>query len=214
MDIENIIKVWEKIDLKHQNMIKKALTIKIYKANDIIYQSGFECLGLTIIKKGTLRAYMNSYNGKEITLYKLSDNDICLFSNSCSIKDLTLNINIMTITDTEVYIIPTNIYNILMGESNEFANYINNILTNRFKEAMWTFEQTIFYNLESRIATYLLEQNKNVINITHEKIANELGSSREVISRILKKMETNNIIKLDRNNITILNKNKLQDLIQ
>ena len=77
---------------------------------------------------------------------------------------------------------------------------------------MWILEQFVFHALDKRLATYLLEQQSNNLIITHEKIANELGSAREVISRMLKHFENDNIVKLKRNNINILNTSKLEEI--
>ncbi|MGL5694606.1 MAG: Crp/Fnr family transcriptional regulator, partial [Peptostreptococcaceae bacterium] len=95
-------------------------------------------------------------------------------------------------------------------------NFLLNITQNKLSEIMYVLEQTVFFSLDNRISNFLLSQynltNSNVIYITHESIANHLGSAREAISRILKNFEKNNIIEVSRGKIKLLDIDKLNDL--
>ncbi|MDD3452717.1 MAG: Crp/Fnr family transcriptional regulator [Bacilli bacterium] len=214
--IENILKsslrIWNQLNDNEKNdLINNAIIIN-YKKNDLIHKGDFTCLGLIVVNTGIIRAFMASPNGKQITLYKLYNNDICLFSASCIMKNINFEIYLECEEDCEILLIPTEKYKNILNRSFVLSNYINNILSSRFSDIMWIFEQFVFSSLDKRLAEYLLNQksdSNNIIIITHEKIANELGTAREVISRMLKYFENEKIITLQRNKIIILNENKL-----
>ena len=216
--IENVLKasfiIWNKLSDNEKNSLINYSKIISYKKGDIIHKGDLTCLGLIIVVDGSLRAYLSSENGKQITLYRLYNNDICLFTASCIMKDINFEIYLECLEDTNVLLIPTDNYKNILDNSHIISSYINKILSSRFSDMMWIFEQFVFKSLDTRLADYLLNQeyNNNVINITHEKIANELGTAREVISRILKYFEKENIVKLGRNKITIINDKKLKEI--
>lgn len=210
--LQNSFKIWSKLSEEEKNILKKSVKRVKYNKGDIIYHDSKACLGLIIINKGTLRAFLESDTGKQITLYKLYKWDICLFSAACVMKDITFDINLECEEDIEMLLINTDQYTNILNKYPTINNYVTDILSSRFSDIMWILEQFVFHSLDKRLATYLLEQQSNNITTTHEKIANELGSAREVISRMLKHFENDNIVKLKRNNINILNTSKLEEI--
>ncbi|MDD2208412.1 MAG: Crp/Fnr family transcriptional regulator [Bacilli bacterium] len=216
MEIEKILKdsfrMWNELTNTEKKTLIQSSFLTKHKKGNIIHEGTQNCLGLIVVIKGSLRAFLASDNGKEITLYKLYENDICLFTASCVMKDINFDINLECLDDTDILVIPVNKYKEILENSKLISNYISTILSSRFSEVMWILEQFVFYSLDKRVATYLLEnEENNVLNVTHEKIASELGSAREVISRMLKYFEKENIISLGRNKITVINFEKLED---
>ncbi len=216
--VKNIDKMplfFEKLPNEAKSLIRSSLKIKEYQKDDIIHQNHQDCSGLIIIENGVIRAYINSETGKEITLYKLYENDICLFSASCALQNIGFSIHISCETDTKVAIIPIDTFNILNNEFKGFSDYVNKILSERFSDIMWLLEQVVFENMEKRLASYLLEETdeSNILKVTHEKIANDLGTAREVISRLLKHFERDELLVLKRNSIQIINEEKLFKLL-
>lgn len=211
MDISSYISIWNSLDIKHQEIIKNTALFSKYKMGTIIHDSSKNCIGLTIVVVGTLRAYITSSSGKEITLYKLLSHDVCLFSAGCLIKGFNIDINVSCESDVSLYVIPPKTYNLLMNESEVFKDYINKILMSHFEETVSIFEQVAFESMDKRLVNYLInEEVEGIINITHEKIANDLGTAREVISRILKKLENQNIVEIKRNCIIIKDLKELE----
>lgn len=208
--LNSSIKIWNKLTEDERTyLIDNTIEIN-YKKNDIINNNS--CVGLIIINKGTIRTYISSESGKEITLYKLIDNDICLFSASCAINNINFDVTLECTEDTNGLLLPIDKYKTFINKSNTFKDYMNDIISLRFSDTMWVLEQFVFHSLDKRLANYLLECDSDIINITHEEIANDLGSSREVISRMLKYFENENIVKLERNSITLVDYNKLMDI--
>ncbi len=188
----------------------------LYLKHDEQLMTASECIGMVSVLDGQLRAYISSDSGKEITLYRLLERDMCVLSASCVIKGLDLSINIMADKDSKVLLVPANIFESLV-KSNPYVNaFSTEMLASRLSEVMWAMEQIAFKGLDSRLAHYLLEQasleGNLLIKTTHEIIARDLGSAREVISRLLKYLENEGMVELSRNVIKIIDYKKLATL--
>ena len=175
-----------------------------------------DCTGLLLVKSGQLRAYILSDEGREITIYRLFDRDMCLFSASCMMRSIQFDMTIEAEKDTEFWIIPTEIYKSIMEESAPVANYTNELMAARFSDVMWLIEQIMWKSLDKRVASFLLEESSieesDKLKLTHEAIANHLGTHREVITRMLRYFQSEGMVKLSRGTVTILNKEKLEHL--
>lgn len=186
------------------------------KKQTVIHQGDLDCTGLLVIKSGQLRAYSLSEEGKEITLYRLFERDVCLFSASCMMKSIQFELTIEAEKETEFWVIPFDTADYLMKKSVVFANYINEIMSSRFSEVMWLMEQIMWKSLDRRLAAFLVEESlieeTETLKITHEKIANHLGSQREVISRMLKYFQEEGLVQLSRGSIELLDFERLEEL--
>lgn len=169
-----------------------------------------------MVKSGQLRAYILSEEGREITIYRLFDMDMCLFSASCMMRSIQFEVTIEAEKDTELWVIPAEIYKTIMEESAPVANYTNELMATRFSDVMWMIEQIMWKSLDKRVAAFLLEEasieETNELKITHETIANHLGSHREVITRMLRYFQSEDMVKLSRGTVTILDEKKLEAL--
>lgn len=175
-----------------------------------------DCIGLLLIRSGQLRAYILSDEGREITLYRLFEMDICLFSASCMMQNIQFEIIIAAEKDTEMWIIPPQIYKELMEESAPIANYTTQLMASRFSEVMWLIEQIMWQSFDKRLAAFLLEESAleetNTLKITHEKIGNHLGNAREVVTRMLRYFQNEGMVSLTRGAIEITDPKKLEYL--
>ena len=176
----------------------------------------FRSTGLLLIKSGQLRAYVLSDEGREITIYRLFDMDMCLFSASCLLNSIQFEVMIEAEKDTDLWIIPAEVYKSIMKESAAVANYTNELMAARFSDVMWLIEQVMWKSLDKRVAAFLLEEaaieESSELKITHEVIANHLGTHREVITRMLRYFQSEGMVKLSRGTIIILEKSKLETL--
>ena len=172
--------------------------------------------GLLLVKSGQLRTYILSDEGREITLYRLFDMDMCLLSASCIMRSIQFEVTIEAEKDTDLWIIPAEIYKGIMKESAPVANYTNELMATRFSDVMWLIEQIMWKSLDKRVASFLLEETSiegtNELKITHETIANHLGSHREVITRMLRYFQGEGLVRLSRGKITILDSKGLETL--
>ena len=191
------------------------ITRKVTKGT-VIHNGSMECTGLLLIKTGQLRAYILSDEGREITIYRLFDRDMCLFSASCIMRSIQFDITIEAEKDTDLWIIPAELYQSIMKESAPVANYTNELMATRFSDVMWLIEQIMWKSLDKRLAEFLLEEisieGTEKLKITHETIANHLGSHREVMTRMLKYFQNEGMVKLSRGMIEITDSEKLESL--
>ena len=216
MEFENYFPVWNQLTDVQKNRIRNGLITRKVEKGTIIHSGNMDCTGLLLVKSGQLRTYILSDEGREVTLYRLFDRDMCLFSASCMMRSIQFEITIETEKDTELWIIPTDIYKSIMEESAPVANYTNELMATRFSDVMWLIEQIMWKSLDKRVASFLLEESSieesDKLKLTHEAIANHLGTHREVITRMLRYFQSEGMVKLSRGTVTILNKEKLEHL--
>ena len=173
-------------------------------------------MGLLLIRRGQLRAYITSDEGRELTIYRLFARDICLLSAPCMMNSLQFDIQITAEKDTEFWLIPPNIYKEIMERDAALANFTNQLMATRLTDVMWLVEQIMWKSLDKRLAQFLLEESlieeSQVLKITHESIANHMGTAREVVTRMLKYFQSEEMVQLTRGTITLLDTKKLQKL--
>jgi len=215
MELQNYFPIWNKLNTVQQGQILGTLITRTVKKGTVIHNGGNDCTGLLLVKSGQLRAYILSDEGREITIYRLFDRDMCLFSASCMMRSIQFDITIETEKDTDLWIIPVEIYQSIMAESAPVANYTNELMATRFSDVMWLIEQIMWKSLDKRVAAFLLEEasieRTDKLKITHEYIANHLGSHREVITRMLRYFQNEGIVKLSRGVVEITDTKKLEE---
>ena len=216
MEFENYFPIWNKLSTAQQNQISDSLITRKVKKGTVVHNGSMDCTGLLLVKAGQLRAYILSEEGREITIYRLFDRDMCLFSASCMMRSIQFEVTIAAEKDTDLWIIPVEVYQSIMAESAPLANYTNEIMATRFSDVMWLIEQIMWKSLDKRIAAFLLEEisieGTDTLKITHEIIANHLGSPREVITRMLKYFQNEGMVKLSRGTVEITDAEKLEEL--
>ncbi len=216
MEFQNYFPVWNKLEVAYQERLRAAVSMKKVEKGTILHNANMDCTALFLIKSGQLRAYMLSEEGREVTLYRLFDRDMCLFSASCLMRSIQFEITIEAEKDTELWVIPVRVYQKIMEESAPLANYTNEIMATRFTDVMWLIEQIMWKSLDKRLATFLIEEftieDSLVLKITHEGIANHIGSHREVITRMLKYFQTEGVVSLARGTVEIIDMDKLESL--
>lgn len=214
MEFQDCFPVWNELTPSQQNTIVTSLISRSVKKGEIIHSGSIDCTGLLAIKSGQLRAYILSDEGREVTLYRLFDLDICLLSASCIIRSIQFQITIEAEKDTEFWVIPAKVYKQLMEKSAQTANYTNEIMAARFSEVMWLMEQIMWKSMDKRIAAFLLEETaiegSRQLKITHENIANHLGTHREVVTRMLHYFQKEGVIRLARGAIEVTEKQRLK----
>ena len=216
MDFQSYFPIWDKLTPAQQERLKNAVIPFEGKKGIILHNGDIDCIGLLLIRSGQLRVFVLSDEGREITLYRLFDMDICLFSASCVMPDIQFNIVVEAEKDTQMWIIPPCLYKELMQESAAVATYSNQLISSRFSEVMWLMEQIMWKSFDKRLAGFLLEEcaleSSEVLKITHEKIANHMGTAREVVTRMLRYFQSEGMVKLTRGTIEITDSKKLEEL--
>lgn len=218
MELAQYFPVWDQLTPEQQKTLSGAASRQSVKKGTILHNGGADCTGLLLVRSGQLRAYILSEEGREITLYRLFEMDICLFSASCMMHSIQFDITIEAERDTDFWLIPTDVYKQMMATSAPLANYTNEIMASRFSEVMWLMEQIMWKSFDQRLAAFLLEEARlegsNQLKMTHELIGNHLGSAREVVTRMLRYFQNEGMVKLSRGTVEILNPEKLSHLTQ
>ena len=216
MDFANFITIWNKLTPEHQNRLRNSAEFLTAKAGTVVHNGSMDCLGLLLICSGQLRVYTLSSEGREITLYRLFEHDICLFSASCVMPNIQFDVIIEAEKDTQMWVLPSCLFKDLMEESAVVANYANQLISSRFSEVMWLMEQIMWKSFDKRLASFLLEEsaleNTPSLKITHEKIANHMGTAREVVTRMLRYFQGEGMVKLTRGTVELVDKKKLRAL--
>ena len=216
MDFADFFPVRNKLTETQKHRLTASAEELHAKAGTVIHNGNMDCLGLLLIRSGQLRVYMLSEEGREITLYRLFDRDVCLFSSSCVMSNIQFEVMIAAEKDSQMWVIPSGIFKELMEQSAAIANFANQLISSRFSEVMWLMEQIMWKSLDKRLAAFLLEESALEgtvsLRITHERIANHLGTAREVVTRMLRYFQSEGIVKLNRGTVEILDRKKLLSL--
>ena len=216
MELKDYLPVWNKLTEKEKLALENSVVRKKLKKGTIIHNGNHDCNGLFIILSGEIRVYTISDGGREITVYRLFDRDICLFSASCMLNSIQFELTIETQKETDVFVLPAEVYKKIMAESAPLANFTNEILSSRFTEVMWLLDQILWKSFDKRLAGFLLEesaiQGTETLKITHEEIGFHLGNPREVVTRMLKYFSDEGMVELARGTIKLTDIKKLQNI--
>lgn len=216
MSFEHFFPVWDQLNATQKNRILASLITRQVKKGTMIHHGSAECTGLLLVEHGQLRAYILSDEGREITLYRLFDRDMCLFSASCIMRSIQFDVAIEAEKDTDLWIIPAEVYKTIMEESAPVANYTNELMASRFSDVMWLMEQIMWKSFDRRLAAFLLEEStlegSSTLKLTHEIIANHLGTAREVVTRMLRYFQGEGMVKLARGTVELTGEEKLRQM--
>ena len=206
-ELETVFPPWGELTLAQRSLLSGSAREQEFGEGRIVHSGSEDCVGLLIILEGRLRAYTVSEEGRELTLYRLFERDICLFSASCIMSSIQFDITVAAEQDTKVLHIPPEIYKRLMAESLAVSNYTNELMASRFSDVMWLLDQVLGKKLDSRLAAFLLEESalsgSDDLSLTHEAISRHLGSVREVVTRMLRYFGEEGLVRLSRGRITL-----------
>ncbi|WP_018616772.1 Crp/Fnr family transcriptional regulator [Segetibacter koreensis] len=192
-----------------EEMLKHG-TIKEFKAGETLLRVGQTIRSTMIILNGLVKLYREDDEGKEFFIYHLDAGQACSLSMVCAAKHETSEVLAKALTDATVLSIPLTFMDEWMSKYKSWYQFVITSYRNRFEELLKTIDAIAFSSMDERLEFYLKSQVKkmgNNLKITHQEIANDLNSSREVISRLLKKMEAKNWLTIHRNSIEWIKKN-------
>ncbi len=216
MEYANYIPFWGKLTPAQQSRIGAVIQFHDVKKGTHIHDSSAECLGLVMVKSGQLRAYILSEDGREITISRLFEYDVSLLSASCVMPDMQMNVMIEAEKDTEFWSVPACLFKNLVDESLAVSSFTNSLISGNFSELMWLMEQIMFKSFDKRLAAFLLEEaaieGSSSLKITHEIIANHMGTAREVVTRMLRYFQSEGMVRLTRGTIELADEEKLRAL--
>ena len=183
--------------------------LRSYNKGDFLHGGDHACLGMIYIISGTVRAYLLSEEGREVTLFRLEAGDSCVLSASCIIREITFETHMITDTDCNLLIINTEAFGRLVNENIYVRCYQYETAVERFSAVMFSMQQILFAKLDRRLAEFLISEyertGSRVIHMTHEQIAQQISSAREVVARMLKRFAADGLVELRRGSVKLLN---------
>ncbi len=184
-------------------------SIQDVKAGEIILKPGQTIRSTMLILDGLVKLYREDDEGKEFFIYQLNAGQACSLSMVCAAKHETSEVLAKALTDATLLAIPLEYMDQWMSKYKSWYQFVIASYRNRFEELLKTIDAIAFTGMDERLEYYLKKQVLqlgSILKITHQEIANDLNSSREVISRLLKKMETKGWLTIHRNSIEWLKK--------
>ena len=215
--LSNTLTFWEHLSETEKLKLEENSYPVRYKKGETIHGGEQDCIGILLVRSGGLRTYILSEDGREVTLYRLSDGDVCVLSSSCVLSNITFDVHIDADFDSELLIINSEVYSELADLNIYVENFTNKEAVARFSDVMWAMQQILFMSFDKRLASFLIDEISRTgsveIMLTHDAIAKYVGSAREVVSRMLKYFASEGIVELQRGGLKVLDKQRLRKLV-
>lgn len=208
------IPFWDRLDEEEKQKLAESARRESFRKGERIDRASGQCRGMIRILSGRLRTYFLSEEGREITLFFLPPDEICVLSASCLMNTVSFEVFIEAVEDTELLLLPSAMLHGIMENNPEVELFLSRTANSRLSDAMQAMQRVLFLSAEARVALFLLEEaqlsGKEEISCTHEEIARFIGSAREVVSKTLKGFVAEGILKTGRGKIEILDGEKLK----
>ena len=214
MDFQKIFPFWEQLNSEEQNMVSASALPQKMKKGDFLHRGCGECSGIVHVAKGQLRVYIVSEEGREVTLYRLHQGELCVLSASCLMDAIVFDVMIEAVQETELVVLPSPALSAIMDSNPMVELSLYKRVVENFSEVMWTMQQILFMGADKRVAHFLWDEMAKtgdmIIRLTHEEVARFIGSAREVVTKVLKYFVEEEVVSLSRGKIEIIDKAKLR----
>lgn len=216
-DLIKKLPFWQYLQADEKDLVLSRLAVIRYQARQLVRGGEEDCLGLIMVIRGSLRAYLMSLDGREMTLYRITQNDFCVLSADCVLEAISFDTMVMAEEDTDVLLMPIDVFTHLLNNNIHVEKDAYAKGTERFSEVVAGLERLLFLSLDQRLASFLVDEsasrNSDTIYMTHAQIAANIGSARETVSRALKIMAEQDWVELVRGAVKIKNKKALYQLL-
>ena len=189
----------------------RSATLRTFPRGTVVYEQGFPCEMVPFIVEGVVRVYKLGETGREVTLFLVYPGQTCIMSTSCGVSGASYPAIAEVEEDLVMYSVPSRVFGQWVTRYPELQQFINETLAERLAEMMMVVEEVAFRRVDLRLAEWLLRESERnpVLETTHARVAVELGSAREVISRILKDFERHDYVALSRGRIEVTGREPL-----
>ena len=198
---------WAHLTPAERDLLLDRTAVRAFGKGELLHSNTGECLGMVTLLEGRLRTMMVSDEGREITLYTLSPGETDVLSASCVISQLSFDTSMTADTDSSVIIVPAGLLSIMKAQNIHLNCYLMEVAARRFSEVMWTMQQILFRRIDARIADLLLRECESgggtALTLTHEGIARDINSAREVVARVLRRMQEDGLLVSSRGRIVL-----------
>ena len=210
----SVFPFWQYLTEDEKERLQSQARIVQFSENQMIASTEMDCLGVLYVKSGVIRLYLYSEDGREVTIARLAEDDVCLLSASCMLSQISFPAQVSAESQVEAILIPVNI----ISDINVYVeNYVYRLTTERFSDVISAVEQMLFMTLEQRIITFLLDETArtggDTVHMTQEKLAQAIGSAREAVTRTLKQLSSAGVIEVFRGGIKITDRKTLYEKV-
>ncbi len=197
--------------------LERSIARLAFKKGERLRSRDAECLGVLLVRTGELRVFIESEDGREVTLFRIGPGELCVLSASCILNSITFDVSIDATVDTSVFRLGMRAFSEIMARNVWVENFSYRNAIERFSDVMWAVEQVLFMRFDKRLAIFLLDESAKTedgsIKATHDEIAKYVGSAREVVSRMLKTFVAQGLVDLGRGEIRVLDRPGLKKLL-
>jgi len=179
---------------------------------ETLMEEGRVCLGIALVMSGSIRIYKISETGREVTLYRIRPGETCVLAASCMLGGMTFPIIAEAEQETELFMIPKQTFETEFARSSVMQRFIFRQNAEKLVDIISVLDDIAFERIDKRLIRYLLA-NGDTLKTTHEKIAMELGTAREVVSRLLKDFENQGLVGLRRGSVKIKKRRQLENFL-
>ena len=210
--LREVLPFWGRLTDAQREAVGQKSVLRHFPAGAPLHSGPNDCAGLYVIRSGQVRSYILSEEGREVTLFRLYERDVCIFSASCIMKNIQFDVYTQAVEDSDAILIPTPVYQELRESSLAVSEYTGQLLSSRFSDVMWLLEQILFMRFDRRLALFLLEHadGNGRLKATHEEIARDMGTAREVVTRMLRYFQSEGMVRLSRGQIALTDLKKLK----
>lgn len=215
--LEALLPVWDHLPADERTSLIAHTTRRSFAKGAHVHSAGDNCAGVFIVLSGNLRVFMLSpETGKEVTLFTVGGGENCVLSAACILQMITFDIFVDALDDCELLTIDAGFFAHLIETNVYVEAFAYRQTATRFSEVMWVMQQVMFMSFDSRLAVFLLDEmartGNSTLSITHDEIARNLGSAREVVSRMLKYFAREGMVALSRGTVELTDKHRLREL--
>ncbi|MDX8410491.1 MAG: Crp/Fnr family transcriptional regulator [Mariprofundaceae bacterium] len=203
--LKNFPQLQENTDKAWQLASKKAMRMQV-KKDSVLFRDGDACNGYVLVVSGSVRVQKIDSQGHEIVLYRVEDGQNCMLTTTCLMGSQHYPAEGIAETDVDLVLLPIDVFDSALSESPAFRRFVMASIGHRISDLMMLLEDVAFGRKDVRLASFLLKNsnaNGDVLEFTHRQVAVELGTAREVVSRLIKDFERKQLVRLGRNQITI-----------
>ena len=207
---------WEHLEEKERRLLDREAQVKRFPAGGQLFGTADACLGMVHVLDGELRAYILSREGREITLFRLRDGDTGVLSASCALSQIRFETHLAAVRETELLLVPSKVFGRLADENVHVRCFAYELASSRFSDVTAVLQEIIFAPFEQRLASFLIRESAGSddgkIRMTQEEMAGRVNSSREVVSRMLKRFDEEGLIEYGRGRIVLRDRAGLEAL--
>ena len=208
---------WDRLSPEERERVERSAHSVRYGARQMFWSGELDCLGILMIRSGVVRLFLSSQDGREATIARMTDGEVCTLTASCTMPTTEFNIRVQAESEVEALVVPALCLSGLVRENLYVENFMYRSATQHFAHVLEAVEQMLFFSLEQRVAAHLLDEaarlGTDTLRVTQEQVAQAIGSAREAVTRTLKKLAAAGAVEVFRGGVRLTDKRALYRLV-